>query len=139
MNKNLVLILVISFSMFLWSCGSNNNSSNEYEDDSNVENSVDANKNTPVGEDSFGFTGTYESKTGVMTDISCYCFQVGYFYADNGEKFIVCFPDGTEEAACSENLKINGYFETVKIDPDDNSSCSAGEREIFYVTDFECM
>ncbi|MBN2890227.1 MAG: hypothetical protein JXL97_00030 [Bacteroidales bacterium] len=149
MKKNLFLTLLISFSLIIWSCGTNNSTNDEdenenteiktnnYEDEYD-ENDIDDNVDDIIG-DEFEFIGTYESKTGVMVDISCYCFQVGYFYANNGEEFVVCFPDGMEEPSCSENLRIDGYFEVTQISPEETSPCSEGERELFYVTEYECM
>lgn len=152
MKNKLFFILLISFSLFLFSCGSENTSDytndNDYTDvttddyktdnDYYDDNGDDYSDDDIIG-DEYEFVGTYESKTGVMTDISCYCYQVGYFYATNGEDFVVCFPDGTQEPSCSENVKIDGYFQYVEITPDNNSACSAGGMEIFHVTDFECL
>lgn len=143
MKNKLFFIFLISFSIFLFSCGSNNNS--DYQNDNYTEITTDVNKtdddnsDDDIIGDEYEFIGTYESKTGVMTDISCYCYQVGYFYATNGEDFVVCFPDGTQEPSCSENIKINGYFQYEEITPDNKSACSAGGMKIFHVTDFECL
>ncbi|MBN2662325.1 MAG: hypothetical protein JXR68_01640 [Bacteroidales bacterium] len=145
MKNKLFFILLISFPLFLFSCGSDNTSDysndNDYTDvttDYYTTDDDDYADDDIIG-DEYEFIGTYESKTGVMTDISCYCYQVGYFYATNGEDFVVCFPNGTEEPMCYENVKIDGYFQYVEITPDNNSACSAGGMEIFYVTDFECL
>lgn len=147
MKKSYLLLFLLSFSVLLWSCGSDNSSDYDNNDNSSVTTTDDYDEDfydnncydDDVVGDEYVFTGTYDSKTGVMTDISCYCFQVGYFSADNGEEFPICFPDGTDEASCSENLKIEGYFQLVEITPDNTSPCSAGEMEIFYVTSFECL
>lgn len=147
MKKNLLFTLLITFSMFLLSCGSDNSSDTDYEDEDNIEvttndsdyDDVSDNDVNEIDDYIFEYTGSYESKTGVMTDISCYCFQVGYFTTDGGEEIVICFADGMEEASCSENLKIVGYFETVSINPDENSPCSSGDRELFHVTEFECL
>ena len=84
------------------------------------------------------FTGTYDSKTGVMNSISCYCFEVGYFTNKKGEEFPICFDEYGEEPDCTENLYIKGYFEDITIEPENTSPCPAGTMEIFIVTEYEC-
>ncbi len=122
--------------VFLISCNSVKQKENQNKTDKQktiVEN------NEKITNELHTYTGQYESKTGVMVDISCYCFQVGYFTATSGEELVICFHTGTDEAPCSENLQIEGYFETKKIEPDNNSHCPAGNMELFYVTNYKCL
>ena len=116
-------------------CFSSNNSNTEV-------NKKDVSQDKVINEEeseNLKFIGTYESKTGVMTNISCYCFQTGYFTTEEGNEIVICFKDGTKEASCSDNLRIVGYFKNITITPEETSPCSAGEREIFHVTEYECM
>ena len=153
MKKNIFFTVFISLSLVFASCGSSNTSDYEDDDNNNVEttdfdndnnyyddeNVNEYNDDDEIIDDEYIFTGTYDSKTGVMVDISCYCYQVGYFHAENGEEFAICFPNKMEEANCSEKLEIEGYFESVKINPESTSPCQAGEQELFYVTDYRCL
>ncbi len=123
MKNKLLLLSIFGLTVLTTSCFTNKRSNN---------NSV---KNTEKLE----YIGTYDSKKGIMNDISCYCFEVGFFVATSGEELVICFEELKEEASCSENLKITGYLKTVTISPENTSPCSAGKREIFYVTDFECQ
>ena len=84
------------------------------------------------------FTGTYDSKTGVMNNISCYCHEVGYFTTQKGEEFPICFDEYGEEPTCTENLYIKGDFENITIEPEITSPCPKGTLKIFMVTEFEC-
>jgi len=137
MKKNILVILILS--VVLMGCFSSNNSNTESNTTTKGEVQTESNNNLIEEGEQNSYFGTYDSKKGVMTDISCYCYQTGYFTTEDGEEFVICFKDDMEEATCSENLKIEGYFENVTITSDENSPCSAGEREIFYVTKFECM
>ncbi len=134
MKKNILVVLILS--VLFVGCFSSNNS-NTREEGSNMD-MLDENENKIIG-DELEFIGTYDSKTGVMVNISCYCFQTGYFTSKEGKEFVICFEDGTEEAPCSKKLKIIGYFENVVIEPENTSPCPKGERELFYVTKFECL
>lgn len=84
-------------------------------------------------------TGAFESKMGVMHNISCYCFNVGFLETDAGEKVVVCFDkmEQEEKPKCS-TIQVKGYYETKKIESDSNSPCPGGERKIFYVNSFVC-
>ncbi len=134
MKNNILLVLILS--VIFTGCFSSNNSNSEVK----LVDDIDRPLIEEVAEgEELEFIGTYDSKTGVMTDISCYCFQTGYFTTEEGDKIVICFEDGTEEVPCSENLRIVGYYENVKITPEYTSPCAAGEREVFHVTEYECL
>jgi hypothetical protein len=58
--------------------------------------------------------GTFSSKQGVMHEISCYCYHVGFLQTvDN--KYVICFDRiKLEKAPSCEKISVSGYFEKVK-------------------------
>ena len=96
------------------------------------------NKTTNTTTTAKEYTGSYVRKTGVMNNISCYCFKVGNFTTEAEETIVICFDKIDDEPTCSENLHIKGSFESVTIQPEDTSPCPAGTMEVFMVSEFEC-
>jgi hypothetical protein len=85
-------------------------------------------------------SGIFESKQGVMTDIGCYCYKVGYLTPDKSFPVVVCFDELTknEKVECSEKLTVHGYYKTIKVEKQENNPCSTGEMEVFMVTSYNC-
>ncbi|MBL0912899.1 MAG: hypothetical protein IBJ09_11060 [Bacteroidia bacterium] len=86
-------------------------------------------------------SGTFDSKRGIMHDISCYGFNIG-FLSTTEAKYVVCFdrlPNGSDiDVNCNEDqVWVEGYFETKEAPS--GGPCSAGTREIFYVTKWHCQ
>lgn len=82
--------------------------------------------------------GQYRSRTGVMSSISCYCFQAGELVDERGEKTYLCW-EGEEEAPRScENIRVWGEYTSKTREEDPNSPCPAGEMRYFSVQKYEC-
>ena len=84
----------------------------------------------------------FESKKGVMHQLSCHAYNIGYLSTDSKNKVIICF-DRMEN---SENIEINcskisvtGNFEDHEIKNDENGVCSASKLSIFYVSEWKCL
>ena len=120
--KSKVLLIIFASLTILSSCflGKKNNTSN------------------PINTEK-EYTGTYQSKTGVMNNISCYCYKVGNFTTEAGETIVICFDKIDDEPTCSENLHIKGIFESITIKPEETSPCSEGTMDVFMVSEFECQ
>jgi hypothetical protein len=82
--------------------------------------------------------GTFSSKQGVMHEISCYCYHVGFLQTvDN--KYVICFDRiKLEKPPSCEKISVSGYFEKVKSSEKSGSPCPGGEQDVFFVTKFEC-
>jgi len=83
--------------------------------------------------------GTYESLQGVMNDISCYGYNIGYLTTKDNE-IVICFDEmkNVDKVVCDKKLTVKGNYKTVKVEENFNSPCPAGEREIFMVSEFSC-
>jgi len=87
--------------------------------------------------------GNFVSQQGVMSDNSCFGFNIGELYITNGsseEVKVICFDRMDYSAGAKiycKLLSVKGYYETKKIDS--NNSCKAGSKEIFYVTSYTCL
>ncbi len=112
---------IISIFVVFYSCNSNTNPQNN-----------DKMENITL-------KGKFQSLQGVMNDVSCYCFNVGYLTTQDGKEVVVCF-DEIKDAniSCSDILVVTGNYKLVKITPEPTSPCPAGEREIFIVKDYKC-
>ena len=121
MNANLIQVLVIAFSLFLFT---------------NCSYSQKKIKKTAANET---LEGVFTSKKGVMHNISCYCYNVGFLKTNKDEKLVICFDRmDTEDAPKCKKLSVTGYFEMHTVKEGSNSPCPGGERNIFYVVEFEC-
>jgi len=84
--------------------------------------------------------GNYESLKGVMNEVSCYCYNVGYLTTNDNSKIVLCFDElkDVDKVNCSSKLTVTGYYKTKKITSSLNNPCPSGEMEIFIVTSFSC-
>lgn len=84
-------------------------------------------------------TGKYKSLKGVMNNLSCYCYDVGYLTTEAGKRIAVCFKDiKSSEINCKNKLIVTGNFQTIKHNSGDNDPCPSGERKIFMVKSYSC-
>ncbi|MGQ3012681.1 MAG: hypothetical protein ACT6QS_03180 [Flavobacteriales bacterium] len=87
-------------------------------------------------------SGTFDSKRGVMDDISCFGFNIGYLATAGGDYYAVCFdrlPNGSDiDVDCeAHKIWVEGYLEIREAPA--GGPCRAGSREIFYVTKWHCQ
>ncbi len=96
------------------------------------ENSDDAN-------DLIELTGKFISKKGVMTKISCYCFDTGYLMLKSGDKIPICFEDlSSDNIKCPDKLRVKGNYKTINHEKGENDPCREGEMKIFMVKSYFC-
>lgn len=87
------------------------------------------------------FIGVYHSKKGVMHDISCYGYNIGFLTLDNGSEIVICF-DKLKNSSdltidCTNKISVSGVFEDIVIV--NNGACASGTRKIFYATEWKCL
>lgn len=120
MNKILLSLLAVPM---LWAGGCEQSSSGDAEKKGN----------------SNSLTGTFESKKGVMTDVSCYCYNVGYLNT-GGEQVAVCFdelPNSSDlKIECKGKMTVEGSLRSKSTES--NGPCPGGTMELFYVTKWTC-
>ena len=83
------------------------------------------------------FQGKFYSTKGIMDPLSCYCYNSGYLMED-GKRIPLCFDKGQMEAEC-KSVKVNGFYKTIKIDPEKTNPCPAGSKQVFMVQKYECI
>lgn len=84
-------------------------------------------------------TGKFTSKMGVMHNISCYCFNVGFIEVEGGDRVVVCFERmKLEDKPRCGTIEVKGYYEKYTVEEDSKSPCPGGERNIFYANSFIC-
>ncbi|HLP54580.1 MAG TPA: hypothetical protein VK151_06115 [Fluviicola sp.] len=91
----------------------------------------------PKGPKNETLTGTYQSKRGVMTPLSCYCSNGGILTVGENEVKI-CFDKLGKEPQDCKTIIVTGHYETLSNDPDETSPCEKGTMEVFVVEKFKC-
>lgn len=76
-------------------------------------------------------TGTFESKKGVMTELSLYCYNCGYLTTSDNNEIALCF-EGDEDIP-EGILTVTGNYATVSKDDKPNSQT----KEVFKVTSYK--
>jgi hypothetical protein len=84
------------------------------------------------------FTGVYQSSTGVMTPLSCYCSEGGTLTVPENGVIHVCFDKLTEKPEDCTQLAVFGHFETIANEPEETNPCPKGTMEVFVVESFKC-
>lgn len=95
-------------------------------------------KKSQQTEPTITLTGTFESQKGVMTPLSCYCFNSGMLTASDGKKINICFGENDKEISC-KTISVTGFYKTVKNSPEQTSPCPKGEMTYFSVVNFKCL
>ena len=96
---------------------------------------------TPKTEKIITLTGQFESKQGVMTTLSCYCYEGGEVTTSKNEIINICLK-GVENADDAQNctkISVKGYYVNVTNDAKSNSSCPKGTMRYFKVISYECL
>ena len=81
--------------------------------------------------------GTFKSTKGVMTALSCYCFNGGYLTDNNGQEVALCFEDD-KNIPCNR-IAVTGYYTTQTNTPEPTSPCPKGEARYFKVISLDCF
>ena len=81
--------------------------------------------------------GTFKSTKGVMTALSCYCFNGGYLADNNGQEVALCF-DEDKNIPCNR-ITVTGYYTTQTNTPEPTSPCPKGEARYFKVISLDCL
>lgn len=124
-KENLIFLI---FLMILISCGTAKQKSVN-----NLEEAI-------VGEKLSTLSGIYESRQGVMANISCYCYKVGYLTTSDNMPIVVCFDEleKSDEVKCDGKMTVSGKFKKIKIQPEETNPCPEGEMEVFMVESYIC-
>jgi hypothetical protein len=94
-------------------------------------------KNQP-SEPTITLEGTFESKQGVMTPLSCYCYNSGYLTTATKKQIALCFDNDSDNTDC-KTIRVTGFYTTVKNNPEPTSPCKQGEMSYFKVVRFKCL
>ncbi|MCB9235286.1 MAG: hypothetical protein H6581_26765 [Bacteroidia bacterium] len=84
------------------------------------------------------FTGTFQSKRGVMHPLSCFCGNGGILTTEGGKQISACFGEKEEVERC-KTMRVKGVWVNKAIDPGESSPCREGEMEILEVKDYTCL
>lgn len=95
-------------------------------------------KKKQPSEPTITINGTFESKQGVMTPLSCYCFNGGFLTTSDDKHIPVCFENNNNIINC-QALSVTGFYKTVKNNPEPTSPCPKGEMTYFRVIRFKCL
>ena len=115
MKKNSILILSISFIMFLFSCGNTENNTNNTEGEDNVVEETNNTENTNTKVEEFAFTEMSISKSDVSEDLYKGTWHSAKKWSDkNGENiFVISIYEqkykATRELDASLTREIHGY------------------------------
>jgi hypothetical protein len=86
------------------------------------------------------FIGTFESKRGVMTDISQYCYNVGYLTVESGEQIPICFEKlGDELNIDCKKIEVRGFFEKRFQKDTQGAKTESNGMEILIVSEYKCV
>jgi hypothetical protein len=94
-------------------------------------------KNQP-SEPTLTLNGTFESKQGVMTSLSCYCSNGGFLITSAEKQIPICFENNTTNIDC-KTIIVTGFYKTIKNKPEPTSPCKQGEMTYFKVVSFKCL
>ncbi|MES2554773.1 MAG: hypothetical protein V4604_01405 [Bacteroidota bacterium] len=83
-------------------------------------------------------TGTYQSKRGVMTPLSCYCSDGGMLSTGGETEIKVCFDKLDKKPKDCQKISVTGHYETLANDPEETSPCPKGIMTVFVVEKFKC-
>lgn len=79
--------------------------------------------------------GDFSSKRGVMTSLSCYCYNCGYITTADGERVAVCFEDDEASVDC-DYIKVQGEYVTISKESD--GACGGGSMTVLKVKGSPC-
>lgn len=89
--------------------------------------------------------GKFSCKRGVMTKLSCYCFDAGYITTASGDEIAICFEKGEMEAAAQkseefgcDDITVTGVYVDKVIAPEAGEVCSPGTMRYLKVMSFNC-
>lgn len=85
--------------------------------------------------------GKFKSKQGVMTPLSCYCYEGGEIITDTKEAINICLKDvkNAENAQNCTKISITGYYITQENNPEPTSPCAKGAMRYFKVISYKCL
>ncbi len=95
-------------------------------------------KKNQSSESTITLSGTFESKQGVMTPLSCYCFNGGFLTTSDAKSIPVCFDNEANNMDCKK-IRVTGYYKTMTNNPEPTSPCPKGEMTYFGVVSYTCL
>lgn len=78
-------------------------------------------------------TGEFNSKRGVLSDISFVCFNSGYLTTDSGVSYPICLEENVD-IKC-DKVKLFGSFNDVEIN---SEKLQNKKLRVFFVENFKC-
>jgi hypothetical protein len=95
-------------------------------------------KKSQSSEPTITLNGTFESQQGVMTTLSCYCFNGGFLTTATEKQIPICFENNSDNINC-KMINVTGFYKTVKNTPEPTSPCKKGEMTYFKVVSYKCL
>ena len=95
-------------------------------------------KKNQISESTITLSGTFESKQGVMTTLSCFCLNGGYLTTSAERQVPICIENQSANIDC-KTISVTGFYKTVKNNPEQTSPCKKGEMTYFKVVSFQCL
>jgi hypothetical protein len=86
-------------------------------------------------------TGKFVSKQGVMTALSCHCYEGGEVTTDKGEVINICLK-GVKDAETAKNcikIRVKGYYINETNNPEPTNPCPKGSMRYFKVISYKCL
>lgn len=82
-------------------------------------------------------SGNFQSVSGAMDELSCYCSNGGYVVSSAGKKVALCFKEGENPKNCTV-IEAKGRYKTTQIDSEPSSPCAGGSMTYLEVESFTC-
>lgn len=85
-------------------------------------------------------SGDYESVTGRMNPLSCYCYNGGYLSFGKGNVESVCFDDLGEGTEVKDGfITVTGYYKTLTHTSTPHDPCPEGTQTVLVVTSYSIV
>ena len=81
--------------------------------------------------------GEFRSTKGVMTSLSCYCYNSGVIKQADESTIDLCFEENVE-IPCTK-IRVTGIYITESKQVDENNPCASGSMELFKVISYTCL
>ena len=85
----------------------------------------------------FTLEGEFRSTKGVMTSLSCYCYNSGVIKQADESTIDICFEENVE-VPCTK-IRVTGRYITESKQVDPNNPCASGSMQLFKVISYTCL
>ena len=81
--------------------------------------------------------GEFRSTKGVMTSLSCYCYNSGVIKQADESMIDICFEENVD-VSCTK-IRVTGWYVNEHVQVDENNPCASGSMELFKVISYTCL